>query len=78
MTVGKCCVVESWGSLIITPAIDPGKPSRPGASAQGHSSSRALHLVHWRLARFPEGRVDGRRDDQEIGVHESAARGPCP
>jgi hypothetical protein len=26
----------------------------------------------------PDGRVDGRRDDQEAGLRESAARGPCP
>src|SRR5215471_6497061 len=70
-----CCLVDSWGSLITPPAMDPGKPSKPGANGQGHSSSRALHLDHWRLVGSPEGRVDGRRDDQEAGVHKNAARG---
>ena len=64
--------------LIIPSAVNPGKPSRPAPSGQGHSSGGALYLDRWDLARTPSGRVDGRRDDQEAGMCESAAHGPCP
>ncbi len=52
-------------SLIIAPTIDPGEPGRPGPARQGRSSSGALHLDPWGQARSPDGRVDGRRDDQQ-------------
>ena len=54
--------------LIIPSAVNPGKPSRPAPSGQGHSSGRALYLDRWDLARTLGGRVDGRRDDQQRHV----------
>ena len=41
---------------------------------QGRSVGGVLHLDHSRLARTPDGRVDGRRDDQP----QSGARGTAP
>jgi len=63
----------AYRGLIIPSAVNPGKPSRPDPSGQGHSFGGALYLDRWDLARTLGGRVDGRRDDQQdrrAGAHE--------
>ncbi|MBB6346198.1 hypothetical protein FHU36_002707 [Nonomuraea muscovyensis] len=59
-------------SLIIPPAIDPGQAEQTRATGTRSFVRGALHLAPVALARFPFGRVDGRRDDQDEGCARRA------
>lgn len=61
------------GGLIVPPAIDPGKPSRPGHPRPDRSSSRALHLDPGGLARSLAGGSTADGMISRPGVRKSAA-----
>lgn len=61
--------VAEVGACSSRPPSARDKPSGPGPGGQGRSSGGALHLYPAASARFPFGRVDGRRGDQEAEAY---------
>jgi hypothetical protein len=70
-------LAPGWVGLIIPPAIDPGKPSRPGHPGPRSFVRQGASSGPGRPAPLPGGRVDGRRDDQGLNAAQGAVSYPC-